>query len=203
MLGFIDIWLYNIKEKEVIFVRKFLKTEIDLLYEEIQPEEEVLWRGKPRLIPNLSFITTLILILLTDIVFIIMRYLKLNNQFDINTIFLDWFLISLLISAIVIIFYLFYYSQKYYQNMINIFYVITSTRLLIFNSKKGKIVLSKLFPTVKLLRLKKTIFDSNTIVFDIEMIEDRMVEIGFNNINDADEVMDIIKHQLKHLKNKD
>lgn len=183
-------------------MRKFLKTEIDLIYEEIQSNEEVLWRGKPKLIPNLAFMTTLFLVFLANIMLLVLRYLKLNDHFSIFAFFRDWFLFLLILLALGTILILLLYANKYYKKMMNIFYVITSTRLVIFNSEKEKIVFSKLYPTVKLLRLKNTIFDSGTVIFDIDIVDDRIVEIGFNNIDDADEVLNIIKHQLHHMRNK-
>ena len=49
--------------------RKFEQREIDLLFEKLNPDEEVLWRGKPRLIPNISFLSTILLILITSVLF--------------------------------------------------------------------------------------------------------------------------------------
>lgn len=182
--------------------RKFEKTEIDLIYEQLRPEEEVLWRGKPKLTPNLSFMTTLFLAFLSIILVIILRILKLNNQFDLMIIFKDWFNVILFIFALVIIISSILYAKRYHIKIKNTFYVISTTRLVIFDSKKQKIFLSKLFSTVKILRLKKTVFDPGSIIFDIEIIDERIKEIGFINIYNAEDVMDIISHQLYHTRNK-
>ncbi|QVK17198.1 hypothetical protein KHQ81_09890 [Mycoplasmatota bacterium] len=183
-------------------MRKFLKTEIDLIYEQLQPNEEVLWRGKPKLMPNVAFMTTVFLLFLANIMLIVLRYLKLNEYFSIFAFFRDWFLLFLVLTAFGTFLFLLFYANRYYKKMMNIFYVITNTRLVIFDSEKEKIIFSKLYPTVKLLRLKNTIFDSGTIIFDIDIVDDRVIEIGFNNIDDADEVINIIKHQLHHMRNK-
>jgi len=179
-------------------MRKFQKAEIDLLYESIQPDEEVLWRGKPWLLPNISFISTIGLVLLSTTFLLIFRLIRGKS----STIFNDWFSTTLLIIIIILILYLVIYTQRYYYRMNEIFYCITSHRLLILNSRKKRIIYSKLYPMIKILRLKKSIFDYGTIVFDIEFNDERLIEIGFNNIENAEEVLDIINHQLHHLRSK-
>ncbi len=182
--------------------RKFVETEIDLIYEQLRPEEEVLWRGKPKLTPNLSYITTLALVFLTSIIIIILRIIKLKKNLDLTMVFKDWFALVIFIFALLIVILSIIYAKKYHNKIKNIFYVISSTRLVIFDSKKQKISLSKLFSTVKILRLKKTVFDQGTIIFDIDIIEDRIKEIGFINISNSKDVLDIISHQLYHTRNK-
>lgn len=183
-------------------MRKFLQKEIDLIYDEIQSNEEMLWRGKPKLIPNLAFLSTLFLVFITDIIILTLRVLKITSHFNFSLLFTDWFLLFLFLIAFATILFMLLYVDKYYKEMMNTFYVITNSRLLIFDSEKEKISFSKLYPTIKVLRLKKTIFDSGTVVFDVDIIDDRLLEIGFKNIDDAKDVLDIIKHQLQHMRNK-
>lgn len=179
-------------------MRKFQKAEIDLLYESIEPNEEVLWRGKPRLIPNISFLSTVGLAIISLILLLVFRLIsgKTTNIID------DWFSITLIIIIIVFVLYFALYTHRYYRKMSDIFYCITNNRLLIFNSRKKRIIYSKLYPMIKILRLKRSIFDNGTIVFDIEFDDERLIEIGFNNIENAEEVLDIINHQLHHLRSK-
>ncbi len=181
-------------------MRKFLKSEIDLIYDQIQPEEEVLWRGKPKLIPNMAYLSTLLFVLLVILLMLILRVINLKQE---NNLLDDWFFVSLFLIEIGIIIYTLIYTDNYFKKNLNIFYVITSTRVVIFNSKKERIIYSKLFPTIKLLRLKKSVFDSGTVVFDIDIVDSRIIEIGFNNIDNADEVLDIINHQIHHMRNKE
>ncbi len=184
-------------------MRKFYNTEIDLIYEKLRPEEEVLWRGKPKLMPDLAFMSTLFLVFLTIVLLFVLRLMKLNAQIRMISFVDDWFIIMLIASALGIIIFLLVYAQRHYKKMSSLFYVITSARLVVFDSKKERIILSKLYPMIKILRLKQTIFNSGSVVFDIDLIEDRIREIGFKNIDQAEEVMDIINNQLHHTRNRE
>lgn len=178
-------------------LRKFLKSEIDLMYNELQADEKILWRGKPRLFPNFSYISTLLLLFIVSIVYIILRLIKIN---ELQTGYKDWYTVSLIIFAVLIIVYLVIYIDNYYRKMKNLFYVVTDHRLVIFNAKKQKIIYTKLYPTIKILRLKKSFFDPGSIIFDIDIINEKIIEIGFNNIDEADKVLNIINKQLTNLR---
>lgn len=167
------------------------------MYNELQANEEILWRGKPRILPNFSYISTLLFVLLVSILLITLRLIKIN---ELQISYKDWYTIALIIFAIVVVVYLVLFIDKYYRKMKDLFYVVTNTRLVIFNSKKGRIIFTKFYPTIKILRLKKSFFDYGSIIFDIDIINEKIVEIGFNNIVDADKVLNIINKQLTHLR---
>ncbi len=178
-------------------LRKFLKSEIDLIYNLLQPDEEVLWRGKPKVMPALTYLSTLLFILIISIIFIILRLIKLK---ELQADYWDWYLIALVIFAVVVIFYTIVYIIRYNKKIKDIFYVVTSKRLTIFNSKSERIIMTKLYPTVKILRYKQSLFDPGSIIFDFDIIDFRIVEKGFNNIDEAKKVYTIINKQLTHLK---
>lgn len=183
-------------------MRKFVQSDIDIIYEQLKPDEELLWRGKPQLVPNLAYLTTLFFSFLTTLVFLGLRLVKINHSEISINFYQDWFVFTLLLMSIFIVFVIFIYSRNYYNKIKDIFYVVTDTRLTIFNSSKGKIILSKRYSSVKILRYKKTIFDSGSIIFDIEFNDERIKETGFINIDNAEAVLDIINHQLHHTRNK-
>lgn len=172
--------------------RKFNKAEIDLLYEQLKPDEEVLWKGKPRLIPNFTVITSLALFLVSALCFTILVFL--NDSMEL------WFLYSLVLLDLGIIFYMLNYSVNYLNSINHLFYVITNSRLVIINTDQKKISLYKRFTTVRILRIKRTIFDTASIIFDVDFTNEKLREIGFINIDQADKVLKIINQQLSHMR---
>ncbi|MDF2699879.1 MAG: hypothetical protein K0Q49_1435 [Haloplasmataceae bacterium] len=179
--------------------RKFEQKEIDLLYEKLNPDEEVLWRGKPRLVPNLSFLTSILLILLITVLFtgVVFVYYTFGIWYE------NWYLVGLILLDISIIIYIIFFNRQFAKNIINVFYAVTNKRLIIYSNKNNNIVFYKLFNTIKILNLKKTLFNTTSIIFDVEILNDNIKEIGFNNIENADEVFGLIKHQIQHTKNKE
>ncbi|HEY8365192.1 MAG TPA: hypothetical protein VIK84_06430 [Haloplasmataceae bacterium] len=181
-------------------MRKFLKAEIDLIYNQLQSEEEVLWRGKPHIFPSLSYITTLLLVLIINIILLSLRLIKIN---DLHTSYKDWYTISLIILLIGTLIYIILYADHHFKKMKDLFYVVTNNRLMIINSKKEKVIHEKLFSTIKVLRLNKSFLDSGSIIFDIDFSKAQVKEIGFSNIDNAEEVFNIIQKQLYHMRNKE
>jgi len=127
-----------------------------------------------------------------------LRLIQTNQLYE---TYKDWYTISLIAFGIITLVCLIWYIDNYYRKMKNIFYVVTDTRLVIFNSKREKIIFTKLYPTIKILHLKKSFLDYASIIFDIDIINEKITEIGFNNIDDAEEVLKLINKQLTHLRN--
>ena len=173
-------------------MRKFTKDELDLIYELIGFDEEILWRSKARLIPNYTILTTLLLFVLALFSFIIIAALHPNRE--------TWYLISLMVITLGVIGFTLYYSYRYYITNKDLFYIITSKRLIIFNSKDNVIQYEMLLSMIRILRIKKTIFNTASVIFDVDLSNDRLKEVGFMNIDDAEKVLNIIKSRVNHLK---
>jgi hypothetical protein len=173
-------------------MRKFVKEEVDLLYNLIKSDEEVLWKSKPNLVPNFTIITTLILFFVASLLFTITVYMNDKSEF--------WYLFSLIGLDIGIVTYTLFYAYRYYHSINHLFYVITNERLAIIDGHSGRISVYKRYNLIKILRIKKTIFNTASIIFDVDFLGDKMKEIGFINVNNADQVLEIIHQQLKHIR---
>lgn len=173
--------------------RKFYQSELDILYEQLRIDEEVLWRGKPELIANINTVISSILFLLSSVLFTI---LVSNNNMD------SWFFYSLIGLDLFILLYIINYIVSYYLKYKYLFYCITNSRVIIFDYKNKRIEYTKKFQSIKLLKIKKTIYKTGSIVFDIDLNDERVIDIGFENINEPDNVFNIINHQLHHARNK-
>ena len=175
-------------------MRKFTQEELDSIYNQLRPEEEILWKGKPGLIPNLSILTTLVLCLLSSIIITVL--IAIVNPYSFW--YQNFFLLGLTILDGFLILYIMWYCIRYVRKMRRIFYVVTNQRLAIFD--KESCFFYKRFNTIKVLSLKKSLFKSASIIFDIDILKDQIKEIGFINIEHGDEVYQMIKNRLKHTK---
>lgn len=174
-------------------MRKFTKSEIDLMYQLIKSDEEVLWKSKPHLVPDFTILTSLFLFLLATSVLLV--FVAMNPKMP------GWYLMSLIIINLGIIVYGALYAYLHYLTTKDLIYVITNTRLIIIDTKTEEMLVSKRYSSIKILRIKKTIFNTASIVFDIDLNHDnKMKEIGFVNVVNADQVLHLIQRQLSHLK---
>lgn len=173
-------------------MRKFTKEELDLIYNLVGFDEEILWRSKPRLIPHLTILTTLGFFFLAMTLLIVMVALHPHHE--------RWFLFGLILFDVGIILYTLYYSYHHYVSNKDLFYLITNKRLIIYDSQKKEVTYEKLLNMIRLLRIKKTVFNTASIVFDIAVVDDQIQEIGFINIKDADEVLKLIKSRVSYLR---
>ena len=74
-------------------VKKFNQKEIDLIYEQLYNEEEVLWRGKPSVSYNLPYLTTILFVMFILITFLIMRLISLDKSFNLFNLKLSFSMI--------------------------------------------------------------------------------------------------------------
>lgn len=174
-------------------MRKFNKNEIDTLFELIKSDEEILWKSKPNLIPDYTFVTTLLLLLGACIGFIVLS--MKNPNID------QWFTYSIAVIGVGIFGYGLFYTYRYFKKINSLVYIITNYRLAIIDMKTKRFIISKRYNLIKILKVKQTVFNTASIIFDIDYHDDRMIEIGFINVNQADKVLAIIHQQVSHVKN--
>ena len=168
-------------------MRKFQKAEIDLIYNSLLPNEKMLWRGKPKYISNPAA---------SAAVFMLSVFRLIKQEGNI----FEWYEMSLILFFITIVVYMGLYIRKNIKRFGDIFYVVTSARVLVFDGKKGNITLSRTYSLIKILKLRKTILGADSLIFDIDCSDKRLKEIGFNNIPDAYRVFEIISSKLHHLR---
>lgn len=173
-------------------MRKFTKEELDLIYNVLGFDEELLWREKPKLLPNYTVLSTLFAFLVTMVLMTVM--VGLNPRYEL------WFLVSLILIDVGIVLYGFIYTYLYYITNKDLFYIITSKRLIIYDGKQKDIRYEKLFSMIRILRIKRSFFNTASIIFDVEIDDNRMKEIGFINVSNAVKVLKLIKSRISHLK---
>lgn len=173
-------------------MRKFTKEELDQIYNLLGFDEELLWRKKPKLIPNYGVLSTLLAFLIAMVTMTIMVGYNPRSEL--------WFLISLIVMDVAIVLYAFIFSYSYYNTNKDLFYIITSKRLIIYDGKLKEIYFDKLFSMIRILRIKKSFFNTASLIFDVQITDNKLKEIGFMNVGDAEEVLKLIKSRISHLK---
>lgn len=173
-------------------MRKFTKKELDFIYSLLKVDEEVLWKSKPNLIPDFTALTTLLLFF---IAMMIMTFIVASNpQMEL------WYLLTIIVIDLGIVIYTCLSAHHYYHQNKDLFYLITNSRLLIVDARQEKIVCFKRYNTIRVLRIKKTVFNTASIIFDVDFSDDKLKEIGFTNVNNAEDVLKLIKTRVSHLR---
>ncbi|ERJ11523.1 hypothetical protein [Haloplasma contractile] len=169
--------------------KKLTTEELDLIYDFIRSDEDVLYKTKPKLIPNIHILITAGMIMLTLIGLIIFKLLTEHEP---------WFLYSLiaLLVVVVVLTILFYYRTVNKLN--NLLYVLTNYRMIIFDIFYNDIYHQKKYQMIKTLKVRKHYGNLGNIIFDIELKpQDRIEEIGFKNVEDYKDVFKIIQNQVQ------